>query len=187
VGHLFQGRYKAYIVDKDAYLLGLVRYIHENPVKAGVVERTWEYRWSSDRHYRRGRGPSWLDQDPVLSMLGRGRREAVRRYRALMGQESEEPYEEVKAVGQVVKGDERFARVLFRKAAEPEQVLRWLTEARVASEVAGVLGVELDELRGPRRRRDLSRARAIAACELKTSAALRRQVAMVMAALKEAK
>ena len=82
---------------------------------------------------------------------------------SLMGQESEAPYEEVKAVGQVVKGDERFARNLFRKAAEPEQVLRWLTEARVASEVAGVLGVELDELRGPRRRRDLSRARAMAA------------------------
>lgn len=220
VGHLFEGRYKAYVVDKDAYLLGLVRYIHENPVKGGVVERSWEYRWSSDRHYRRGRGPSWLDQDPVLSMLGRGRREAVRRYRALMGQESEEPYEEVKAVGQVVKGDERFARVLFRKAAEPEQVLRWLTEARVASEAAGVLGVELDELRGPRRRRDLSRARAMAALigrrigkisfermgryfardgstlvrdvgylegELKTSTALRRQVAMVATALKEAK
>jgi REP element-mobilizing transposase RayT len=163
VGHLFKGRYKAYVVDKDAYLLGLVRYIHENPRKAKLVERTWEYPWSSDRFYRRGRGPSWLDQDLVLSMLGRGRREAVRRYRIVMGKESEEPYEDAKAVGQVVIGDEGFARELFRKAAEPEQVLRWLTEARVARETAAALGVPLREIKGAGRRRDVSRARAMAA------------------------
>jgi putative transposase len=219
-GHLFQGRYKAYVVDKDVYLLGLVRYIHENPLKAGVVERSWDYLWSSDRFYRRGRGPSWLDPDSVLAMLGRGRPEAVRRYRALMGEEPEQPYEGVKAVGQVVKGNEGFARGLFRQAAEPEQVLRWLTEARVASETAAALGVSLSELKGTGRRRDLSRARAMAALigrrlgklsfermgryfgrdgstlvrdvgylegELKTSPARRRQVAMVVAALKDAK
>jgi REP element-mobilizing transposase RayT len=163
VGHLFQGRYKAYVVDKDAYLLGLVRYIHENPRKAKLVERTWEYPWSSDRHYRFGRGPSWLDQDLVLSKLGRGRREAIRRYRALMGKEPEELYEQVKAVGQVVIGDEGFARGLFRKAADPEQVLRWLTEERVASETAEALGLKLIDLKGTGRRRDLSRGRAMAA------------------------
>ncbi len=93
VGHLFQGRYKALIVDQDAYLLALVRYIHENPVEAKLVERPGDYRWSSDRYYRKGKGPEWLDLDVVLRMFGRGRREAARRYRAFMGGEIEEPYD----------------------------------------------------------------------------------------------
>ena len=51
VGHLFQGRYKSYLCDKDNYLLGLVRYIHKNPVRAGLVENPDEYSWSSQGDY----------------------------------------------------------------------------------------------------------------------------------------
>ena len=47
VGHLFQGRYKAILCDRDNYLLELVRYIHLNPIRAGLVRRTDRYRWSS--------------------------------------------------------------------------------------------------------------------------------------------
>src|SRR5712692_6666635 len=77
-GHLFQGRYKAFLVQEDRYLLGLVRYIHENPVKARLVEKARDYPWSSDRHYRRGGGPEWLDPGDVLAMLGGRRRAAVK-------------------------------------------------------------------------------------------------------------
>ena len=49
VGHLFQGRYKAFLIQRDRYALALLRYIHENPVKAGIVASPQEYRWSSDR------------------------------------------------------------------------------------------------------------------------------------------
>jgi len=51
VGHLFQGRYKSLIVDKENYLLELSRYIHLNPVRAGIVKRAEDYRWSSCRDY----------------------------------------------------------------------------------------------------------------------------------------
>ena len=54
VGHLFQGRYKAFLVEKDRYALALLRYIDENPVKAGVAATAQAYRWSSDRDYREG-------------------------------------------------------------------------------------------------------------------------------------
>src|SRR5712692_10477431 len=67
-GHLFQGRYKAFLVQEDRYLLGLVRYIHENPVKARLVKKTKDHAWSSDRYYRRGSGPEWLDAEDVLAM-----------------------------------------------------------------------------------------------------------------------
>src|SRR6266540_1795128 len=80
-GHLFQGRYKAFLVEEDRYALALIRYIHENPVKAHVVERPDQYVWSSDRYYRRGRRPGWLDLDRVLRMLGNRRSAAVREYR----------------------------------------------------------------------------------------------------------
>jgi hypothetical protein len=86
VGHLFQGRFKSFIVDGERYLLGLVRYIHENPVRAGMVERPEAYSWSSDRFFRAGRGPAWLDLDHILSMLAGTRAAAIARYRALTGE-----------------------------------------------------------------------------------------------------
>ncbi len=56
-GHLFQGRYKSILVDKDNYLLELTRYIHLNPVRAKIVDLPEQYRWSSYREYvRKTRG-----------------------------------------------------------------------------------------------------------------------------------
>ena len=54
-GHLFQGRYKALLVEKNSYLVELSRYIHLNPVRAKVIEKPERYRWSSYRGYV-GRG-----------------------------------------------------------------------------------------------------------------------------------
>jgi REP element-mobilizing transposase RayT len=53
-GHLFQGRYKALVVDKDSYLLELTRYIHLNPVKAGLAASPEDYAWSSMRAFLKG-------------------------------------------------------------------------------------------------------------------------------------
>jgi putative transposase len=162
VGHLFQGRYKAFLVQEDPYLQGLIRYIHENPVRAKVVGKPRDYRWSSDAHYRRGAGPDWLDVDEVLAMLATGRRAAVRRYVELMARGAGPDYEDLEAVGQVVKGDEQFAVQRLADAGEPEPLLRGLTEGRVARVVARAQELRGPELRGPGRSRDLSEARAIA-------------------------
>lgn len=51
IGHLFQGRYKALLVDNEAYMLELVRYINQNPVKANLVNNISEYQWSSAKKY----------------------------------------------------------------------------------------------------------------------------------------
>jgi putative transposase len=55
VGHLFQGRYKAILCDRDAYLLSLLQYIHNNPVRAKIAGTAASYRWSSHRLGRSGR------------------------------------------------------------------------------------------------------------------------------------
>ncbi len=162
-GHLFQGRYKAFLIEKDRYALALLRYIHENPVRARVVKRAEDFAWSSDRAYRRGRGPEWLDADRLLSMLGRGRAEAIRGYRKLMRAEAEESYEDVATWGQAVKGEQAFADRVLQEAGERPVIPRGLTAERVARQVARLEGVDFGQMRGPSRDRELSRARLTAA------------------------
>jgi REP element-mobilizing transposase RayT len=162
VGHLFQGRYKAFLVEKDRYALALLRYIHENPVKAGVAATAQAYRWSSDRDYRRGRGPEWLDVDRLLPMLGRTRPVALRNYRWLMREAEAESYEDVSSWGQAVKGDRAFADRALQAAGEPPVPPR-LSVAAVAREAAALEGIKLAEMMGIGRGRRASRARLMTA------------------------
>jgi len=84
-GPLFRGRYKSILVDADEYLLQLVRYIHRNPVRAGVAERMEKYLWTSHRGYLSGgRKWAWLYRVGVLSMLPGNAEDPVKRYREFM-------------------------------------------------------------------------------------------------------
>lgn len=79
-GHLFQGRFKAMVVENDAYLVQLSCYIHRNPLRANKVKRLIDYRWSSYPVYAYGkRGPQWLRTDLILSYFEGGDRN--KRYR----------------------------------------------------------------------------------------------------------
>lgn len=70
-GHLFQGRFKAFLIDKEAYFAEVLRYVVLNPVRAKMVERPEAYKWSS---YRATAGldkaPEWLDLDTLLPLFG---------------------------------------------------------------------------------------------------------------------
>jgi len=81
VGHLFQGRYKAVLVDGDAYLLELTRYVVLNPVRARMVKHPGEWIWSS---YQAMTGQSgalpWMATDGLLAQFSTDRIEAVSRY-----------------------------------------------------------------------------------------------------------
>ncbi len=65
-GHLFQGRYKAILIDQDSYFLQLSRYIHLNPVKAKMVRLPQDYPWSSIKFFGKSNGPSFLQKDFTL-------------------------------------------------------------------------------------------------------------------------
>lgn len=81
-GPLFRGRYKAILVDADRYLLELVRYIHRNPVSAGLTERLDAYPWSSHKGYlSRAKRWEWLHKDYVLAMLATRKADRLRLYR----------------------------------------------------------------------------------------------------------
>lgn len=164
VGHLFQGRYKSFLVDSERYFLALVRYIHENPFKGGIVSDGGAYRWSSDRFFRTGAEAPWLDLDGALALMGPNRREAMRRYRELMdGPESASVYDSLPACERSIKGDEDFAREALRQVCLPRRRSRLWTAETVARAVASCARVSLEDLAGSSRRRDISRWRAVTA------------------------
>ena len=74
VGHLYQGRFKAILVQKESHLLELGRYVVLNPVRARMVRRVEDWRWSSYRAVMaRAPVPDWLDADGLLALFGKRR------------------------------------------------------------------------------------------------------------------
>jgi REP element-mobilizing transposase RayT len=87
-GQLFRGRYKSILVDEDHYLLELLRYIHRNPVTAGIVKRLTDYDWCSHHGYlSKGRDWNWLHREPLLKMFSSTRKKACVDYLAFMEQQ----------------------------------------------------------------------------------------------------
>ena len=81
-GQLFRGRYKSILIDADSYLLELTRYIHRNPIEAGIVKRMEQYPWTSHSGYLSdSKKGEWLHKDFVLSMFSDNRRLAIKRYK----------------------------------------------------------------------------------------------------------
>lgn len=83
-GHLFERRYSAILVNEDEYLKELVRYIHQNPVRARMVERCNDYTWSSHNAYMGTRRPEWLTTDFVLRMFAAATSRARASYAAFV-------------------------------------------------------------------------------------------------------
>ena len=84
-GHLFQGRFKAILIDADEYLKHLSRYIHLNPVRAKMITKPGEYQWSSYHAFiDRQKAPKFLETDWLLSNFGTNKKEARRNYKAFV-------------------------------------------------------------------------------------------------------
>ena len=128
-GHLFQGRFKAVLVDSDSYLVALCRYVERNPVAAGLVPRPADWSWSSCRaHLGLAPAPTWLAADALHGfLLGReptsehDRTTAARSYGALIDTEeaSDADFWATHLRGQIYLGDEDFAERM-RARAEPQ-------------------------------------------------------------------
>ncbi len=78
-GHLFQGRYKSETVETDRYFLTVLRYIHQNPLKAGMVKKILEYPWSSYREYMEN--PKICDIEFTLNLFSEDREKAMRLFK----------------------------------------------------------------------------------------------------------
>lgn len=163
VGHLFQGRYKALLVQDEHYLFALLRYIHLNPVRARLVDRAEACRWSSDRFYREGKSSPWLDVDVALEKLAQNKEEAVSVYRRLMASRNEQTYEDVPTYRVAVKGDRRFAERALVTVGETRRLPSIWTPESLAESVARDAGLSLEHLKKPGRSVKESRIRLTAA------------------------
>ena len=124
VGHLFQGRYKAMLCDKGAYLLELVRYIHLNPVRSGITSNPKEYPWSSHRAYLGEERHPGLNTDVVLSQFANNLPRARQLYeRFVMGKLGEGRREDLyKLTDQRILGGNAFiAQVMGTTESKPTQ------------------------------------------------------------------
>lgn len=110
-GHLFQDRFKSEPVDDEGYFLAVLRYILQNPVKAGLCDKAEEYRWSSCRDYITGEGIT--DTAFALTLFGGDREEAVKRFRSWL-EENDEPTE-VKVTSEAGRISDREAQNLIRQ------------------------------------------------------------------------
>ena len=160
-GHVFEGRYKAILCQKDQYLLQLIRYIHLNPVRAGMVRSPERYRYSGDHVYLQGKATETIDPATVLSMLGG--KQAYRRF--VQDGLSEGHKEEYYAVeDQRFLGAEGFGARLLKK--EPGLSGKKRTRRSietVARELAKLLKIDVQALCSPDRGWAISKARTIAA------------------------
>lgn len=133
-GHLFQGRFKAILVEADEYAQELSRYIHLNPVRANIVKRPEEYRWSSYLDYIGGRKrPEWLKTSDILGYFG-NIEECLSRYRIfvedLHGKEYNSLLSDV--VASTILGSENFVSKVTEEYIDGKQQQdRELPSARV--------------------------------------------------------
>jgi len=116
VGHVFQGRYKAILVEKESYLLELARYIVLNPVRARMVRMARDWPWSSYRDtagYRES--AEWLTTEWILAAFGKRRSTALEKYRRFVseGKNQPSPWEQLR--NQVFLGSEQYVEDIKNK------------------------------------------------------------------------
>jgi len=121
-GHLFQGRYKAILVDRESYLLELSRYVHLNPVRAKMADTPQAYRYSSYHAYINEKGGALVHTGTVLGMISGKGREAKYLYRdfveSAVDNDLENPLEKV--YGGMILGNENFIRDVLQRLQDKE-------------------------------------------------------------------
>jgi putative transposase len=121
-GHLFQGRYKAVLVDRGSYFLELARYIVLNPVRAAMVKQPQQWAWSSyGAMIGKSTAPTWLTTEVLLRQFGKRRIRARRKYQQFVeeGMGGESIWKDLK--GQIYLGDDDFVEQMRGKLGERDE------------------------------------------------------------------
>ena len=161
IGHLFQGRYKALLVDAESYLLELVRYIHLNPVRAGLVKDPADYPWSSHAAFLGLETIPWLTTEWVLGQFGKRMSTAQKHFKSFVVAELDEGHREEFHRGgddSRLLGDDSFIEHVL--AQGPTRRLT-ISLDHVIKVVCKRYNIEQKDLAGPSRIRSLSEARGV--------------------------
>lgn len=172
-GHLFQGRYKAIVIEMDSYLLELIRYIHLNPVRAGMINILDEYPWSSHQAYLGMKEIGWLTTDWLLSRYSKQITKARKEYvefvnRGLAGGQRKE-FHIGNHEGRILGNDDFVQKVLDKMK---EQTGKPYTLEEVISVICQQHSIEPDDLARGGRQRKFSEPRAMVALLVRESSHL---------------
>ncbi len=173
-GHLFQGRYKALLIDVDNYLLELIRYIHLNPVRAKMVRSPQEYPLSSHAsYYGTSARPPWLTVDWALAQFAEDAKTAAERYGAFvdegLGEGHRKDFHRGSFEGRALGDDTFIDQALFK--AEEQRTAR-IDLGQVIESVCASYQLNADELCGAGKAQPAAEARAVAALLVRNSEAL---------------
>jgi REP element-mobilizing transposase RayT len=143
IGHLFQDRFKSEAIDDDSYLLAAVRYIHNNPVKAGLIKEVSQYRWSSYNLYIRENIhiKDIIDKGFILEIFSTDRDKAVRSFIEYSNQESEDNFIENKeeiTIEKTIFGEkeaEEYVSVFLDKKGKKFEELREKESKEIRAEL----------------------------------------------------
>ena len=164
IGHLFQGRYKAIVVDADTYLAELVRYIHLNPVRAKIVKAPEDYTWSGHRAYMGLERLPWLTTEWVLSQFAQRQKTAITKYGEFImagkdGGRRQEFHDGTKE-GRLL-GDDSFIEDVLKKTEHSER--EPITIDEIIKRVGNLYGLTEKEITSGGKQRYTSEARGMIA------------------------
>jgi len=165
VGHLFQGRYKAIVCDKDAYLLELVRYIHLNPVRAKMVKGPEDYAWTGHLSYLGKEKNHLIVEDLVLNQFSDNRSSAIRRYRQFVWEGVSIGYQQkyYKVKDQRYLGEDSFIDRIKEEKREPESWVYDVPLEAISQELSKATKIREDRLHSASRGREGAGGRGLVA------------------------
>ncbi len=128
VGHVFQDRFRSESVENDLYLISLIRYIHDNPVKAKTVNQPHQYKWSSYSLYLREQ-KNIVDKEEILNLFSPDKSKAISLFTEFSCQQNndtfidyQEVFREVKEITSIEKAKEYVSRYLKEKGLQIESL-----------------------------------------------------------------
>ena len=158
-GHLFQGRYKSIVVDKEEYYLELSRYIHLNPVRAGMVEMPQDYRWSSYLGYINNKGDGYIDKEKISQTMDMG----IKAYQKFVEEGMKEKAEPFKGVyGGFILGNTGFIKEKLsdlkkqrdglNEVSYKKDIIHQITKDQIIKKIEEKYGKRMEEICKSRKR-----------------------------------
>ncbi len=162
IGHLFQDRFKSEVIDEDAYLLSAARYIHNNPVKAGMVKNPGDYKWSSYNIYISDYVDDGLiEKERLLAMYSSNKPNAVQQFINFTTEHNDDQFIEYKQNNKKVLGHLEIKEIIceivkspdgiefLRNCKEKQQRRRMLSEIKERTgapvrELSRIIGISKD-------------------------------------------
>lgn len=163
-GHVFQGRYKALLVDKETYLLELTRYIHLAPIRDGLKDKPWRYPWSSCPAYVEAQSrDAIVDPEVALRRFAKSRQAQSLRYMQFIKERARDAAVQPPTVRGLFVGSPAFAEAVAKRAGMvPATARTGKDEAQVKAILAEVMdkhGVDEERLFGRSQWREISTVR----------------------------